>query len=328
MSPPSRSLLNHIVCLHDSFKDLPLSINIDGRTFTVTLKGNRCEFYLYPKFLQSNPNQTCYIKQLNSDVTAFSGWQNYRRAPFSESCLKTLSDKIKTKLELQRLGVKVPTWSNKKDNDISPCIVKKQISSFAADIHGPFNKSSDCNDFFGLSEFFEEFIEGNIVKIWFWKGSPIILESQPMPTITGNGAQTVEELIRIQGGFNKDFLYEDRIDEMLDYYKKTRDEILERDEELLVDFRYGSMLADPELIDDFYTPLKEYPQLQEQIDILANAMKIILCVEEDADYVFTVDAILSDDTQLYVLEVNTNPEIHPYLYQYMARSIQSKISDA
>ena len=100
MSTPNKAFLKHVISLYESFTDLPLDIQIDGRTFTVTLKGKGCEFHLYPKFLISNPNFTCYAHKIHSDVIAFSGWQHYRRPAYPESQQKILSHKTHTVIHI------------------------------------------------------------------------------------------------------------------------------------------------------------------------------------------------------------------------------------
>src|SRR5262249_13067684 len=92
------------------------------------------------------------------------------------------------------------------------------------------------------TEYFEEFIHGDIVKIWYWNTVPVVLEVLPMPTVVGDGKRTLRKLIdaiRVPHMPGNDWPIWQGIAE---FQGLTLDSIVPGGQRVLVDFRYLSAL--------------------------------------------------------------------------------------
>lgn len=274
---------------------------------------------LYPQFIAFTNGVTRYITELNADAARFAGWYPYlnRRWPLA-------SQKLLFKEFAVRNSLRTPEFSTDSAARMDDVLVKRSVSSFAADIQGPFHSSGECALNAAAGEYFERFIRGKIAKIWYWNDLPVCLELQRLPFVTGNGRAPIRQLLRrILGPSHAQRKKNGmrRLVPFLKYEGVTLDSVLESGREQAVDFRYGSRFQDPSHVIDVDLVNSMPPELEAQLRETGEKLWRGIPDPVRADTVFTVDAIVDDDNRLWLLEMNSNPLMHPYLYPVMIGSM-------
>jgi hypothetical protein len=171
-------------------------------------------------------------------------------------------------------------------------------------------------------QYYEVFIPGKILKIWFWNDIFVCLEKQPMAEVIGDGQKTIDSLITERAGeqWTKDKNWRERTKEVLNYYNISFKNIPSYGERQTVDIRYGSPVSnffDIENEVNIYGELSQaYPDLDRLGRLLYNLIKP--CHRLLA---YSVDAILGKEGEIWILEANANPFIHPHLYEQMLLSL-------
>lgn len=313
----NKHLLKHFKFLKDSFGSFASNILLDVNTFTVYAETQGRIITLYPTFLYATDDFIRYESDFHKNVKEFKGWKHY-----PTQTVEGIKNKLETKSYLEECGIVVPRCSTDINCSMQNIIVKREISSFADAISGPFRQASEYRVDRLLGEYYEEFILGSILKVWFWNEQPILVEMQEMPSVIGNGVDTIYELLTSREELRIVFCYE-RVEEVLSYYGLTPDTVLERDREQIVDFRYGSPAARPRPVDEFVCPIDDNSVLQNQLEHLGQVIWDRIQREVEPGFITTADAILDDKNNLYVLEVNGNPEVHPVMYEAIGLHLQN-----
>lgn len=312
--------INHFKALKEAFENIPLAISLDCNTFVVSIKSKNKIFRLIPTFTHIKDGLLQYTAEFSPNIIRFVGWR-----PYPSVTVKPLVDKITTKELLSKHDILLPRWSMG-DDEFSSVIVKRRKSSFADGIHGPYHDTQEYELIDALEEYFEEFIEGEIVKVWYYNENPAYIELQEMPTLIGDGKHTIDDLIQIRAAIYCMEPKYDQINEVLRFHDKNYDTILDPYEELMIDFRYASVMSLPDAIDEYPLPAddRENDELQFQLAKIGKAAYSIIQPEVEHDLVYTVDGILTDNNELYTLEINVNPEVHPYMYKLMAKAMNQQ----
>lgn len=314
-----RNPLNHFRALQQVLSRLRADAFVDPRTFVLRLRVGGATRVLYPQFMAFTEGVTRYITELNADAARFTGWYPYlnRRWPLA-------SQKLLFKEFAVRNSLRTPEFSTDPAARMNDVLVKRSVSSFAGNIQGPFHSSAEHALNTAAGEYFERFVRGRIAKIWYWNDLPVCLEFQRLPFVTGNGRATIRQLLRQRLRRPAPERQEKRMRYLVPFLKYegvTLDSVLESDREQAVDFRYGSRFLDPYYAFDVDLVNSMPPELEAQLRETGEKLWLGIPDPVRADTVFTVDAIVDDENRLWLLEMNSNPFIHPYLYPVMIGSM-------
>jgi hypothetical protein len=321
MSFLKRDLLRHFKWLQTGVLGLGAEAFLDPCTFVLRLRVGETRRVLYPQFLTFTNSVRQYTPSFNSDAAQFIGWCPYvnRRWPLA-------SEKLLFKQFAVRHGLRTPEYSTDANAVMNDVIVKKSVSSFATNIKGPFKSSSDHKLEPATGEYFERFIPGWIAKIWYWEAQPVCMEMEKMPHVRGNGVSTVRGLINarlFQRGRKRGLQH---LEAFLAYQGVGLDTVLAAGQDQTVEFRYGSPLLTPAGARDVDLTKEIRPELEPQLRDIGRKLWLAIPEAVRSNTVFTVDAIVDEHDQIWTLEMNSNPFIHPYVYPTMLQSLFASTS--
>jgi hypothetical protein len=208
-------------------------------------------------------------------------------------------------------------------------IFKGAVGSFGYQIAGPFRCGQpigatyrkDASQAEGI--YAEEFIAGNIIKIWFWGSRSFYAQKHNFPIITGDGSSTVDDLIqkRLQWCGLDWQTYHDRaiVLDCLKFQAIEPGNVIEAGRTLWLDYRYGRNYEPHQGIAfDSDNALPELlKQTGEQIAAMGASLVGLLKKEFNLPVLISVDAMLDADSNLWWLEMNTNPMVPPECYEVM-----------
>lgn len=271
-------------------------------------------FEFQPQFKNRAPEGSWQLTPgLSPHSEGFCGWLPYFNKQWPAACKK---------LEFKRFasdnGIRTPAYwvaSGLLENVVR----KQEISSFGNGIVGPYARVDATSAGHQLhdGEYFESYIAGKVAKILYWNGQPVCLEILEMASVTGDGRQTIKSLLGKVSSFQANRERALSIATcMLEYQGKSMDSVPEKGETILVDHRYGS---------PFYKTTATNtnclagisPELRQQLG--AIGAKLLETIQEPIrkQTAFSVDGILDDSDQLWCVEMNCNPQLHPDIYPTM-----------
>lgn len=312
-----RILLAHFACLHDAVTAAGGTASLDLENFQVKVSIRGETRTVYPQFLARNNGKKYYTPVFSNEVQQLIGWR-----PYAANTAYYFADKMRTKKFVQENGVATPDFSNESNCNLKDVIIKQNVSSFGETIKGPIREASSYQLDEKKQEFFERFTPGWILKIWYWADAPVVFEKQPMPNIVGDGIHTLDELIRIRETKNWVTANREQLRYVLTFYGLSLDTVLPSGQSQLVDFRYGSTLADWFVIEEVRVDGAQNEALVSDLRKIGRLLCDYAPESVANQPVFAVDAIL-DDTALWFLEANANPYVHPMLYKHMVSSFDS-----
>lgn len=310
-----KNLLNHFLALKKAIELCDLKISLDCQSFIATVTDGRSQHKLYPQFISFRDDTKQYVNDLEDDVKFFSGWR-----PYECLTLPTFTNRQLFKQHIKQNKLLTPEHSFDHSTLTKNVIIKSEGSSFSKNIRGPFKSSSNLILDKSKHEYFERFIPGSIIKIWFWNKWPACYETQAMPKVKGDGKKTIEEILELRTFIRRTKIDYRQLFEVLDYFDCDKDTILDDEQLQTVDFRYGSTLARRNAIREFSYPFSEQQQNTFKFQEISDALWPIICDEHNDNLLYTVDAILDSNDQLWILEANSNPMVHPCTYPIMIKS--------
>jgi len=260
-----------------------------------------------------------YAQQLSGNVVFFIGWR-----PYSNRVWPLSFDKRSFKAFCSANGVPVPRlWTRPEDVE-ADVLIKRAVSSFSEGISGPYTPAAVKSSGRALAngEFFEEFILGDILKVWYWNAAPVCLEVIPMPTVTGDGLRTLRQLIKRIKVPHVDCDWEE-CQAIGEYQGLSLDAVVPHGRRALVEFRYQSLL---------HPVATDFPNTNVLAKFAATPLMEQLCRSGEVFWrgipervrqntLFTVDGILDGNGTARFLEINSNPAAHPDVYPAMLEEL-------
>jgi len=317
-----RKLMNHFKALKIATADLPISpiqVSLDIASFKIAIRYKTETYTLYPQFQLWIDGRRKYIESFADNAEFFIGWR-----PYPTQHIPLFSDKLKLKHYLSEQEILTPDFSEKIQMPIEDVVVKSKVSCFGEGVKGPFKNSLEHKLNTKDGEYYEKFIPGEIVKVWFWNNRPVCLECLPMPAVTGDGKSTIKTLIQRRAEQRRRKIDFNQIASVLKYYNKNFDSILTENHRQIVDIRYGSALAEMFSYKEIVFTTNKLPELQASLETIGTALFDAVKKGSVPHLAYTVDAIYTDKSELWVLEANANPFIHPQVYVEMLYDILKK----
>jgi hypothetical protein len=291
--------------------------NMETGALDVRARGRRVE--LLPQFGLFRPGGIGYSQTLLDNTHFFIGWRPYvnRFWPLS-------FDKRAFKAFCRGNGVAVPRQWNRAEEVEADVLIKRGVSSFSEGINGPYSSSAvkASSRAPANGEFFEEFIAGDIIKVWYWNATPVCLEVFPMPTVTGDGTRTLRQLIRRIKVPHADADWS-ALQAIAEYQELSLDSVVPDGRRVLVEFRYQSIL---------HPVSPDFPNLNVLASFAGTPLMEQLCGSGEIFWrgipepmrqntLFTVDGILDRKGTARFVEMNSNPAVHPDAYAQMLQGL-------
>ena len=310
-----KTVIAHFKSLKQAWRDASLFLDIQN--FIVHIEHKKKHYTLLPQFITVFHNQKMQVMEFDDDIQRFIGWRPYtfRSAPL-------LTDKLAFKAWLNTQPFSVPQYSRDPSTHQN-VILKNSLSSYSNLIRGPYRTASDCPFQLEKGDYFESYIEGTITKTWFWNDTPICIEKQPMPMMTGDGHATIKTLVERHLSLWNTTPGWEKIKTVLNYYGKELSTVLKAGEKQCIDFRYASQLRRP---NDTLTVLCKNLENMELINELNKIGSVLwqnIISKHHTELLYSVDGILTNDDQLWILEANANPVVHPLTYDAMSQAMRA-----
>jgi hypothetical protein len=286
---------------------------LDLESFELEVKARHRGFRLYPQFLCNTSGAMRYSPSLGADYAGFVGWLPYRplRWPLA-------ADKPAFKRFLRSAGLCTPAdWADPASTT-SNYVLKQPSGSFGQGIAGPF-RAFDASHAFqpSLSSptlFAEEFIDGDILKLWFWGETPFHAHLHARPTIVGDGVRSAEFLLRDRlGQLSQELgaLTEiEAIRSALAYQEVAIHDVIAHGRAVWLDFRYGRRLAQSPQTE---AEDNDLPRIADGLLALFRHVGRVVSAElrkqVTAPVLYAMDGVLDSDGRVWWLEMNSNPQL-------------------
>lgn len=320
MAASKNNFFDHVRWLRQAALDAGFELIIAGESMQALLRRGERFWALQPRFLATVNGIAQYTPALIDEVTHFAGW-----LPDRSKRWPAASDKLEFKQWAMQVGLRTPVFAMSTSEDFANVVVKQAASSFGAQIEGPFRSSSDYPIEPSRGEYYEQFVDGEIFKVWFWNGTPVCAERDTMPRVTGNGRATFRKLIEERANLMQKSEPSElsrqiaRCAVTLHFFGLSLDDIPAPGTRQLVEFRYGSSLMHPRgrlLLDMRSNVNPRWDELRSAGPILYSAIP----AELRRDTLFTADAIY-DGRHFWWLEMNSHPAVHPLAYPALVASL-------
>lgn len=312
--------LNHLRNVRVWARQHDAHVSLDADTYRVTITRADRAVTLIPRFIMQMESGLAYTNHFGDDDTSFCGWLPYdvKRWPIA-------SDKLAFKQYCEQVGLPIPAYSLQgMQQPGTDFIVKGRQGSFGRGIRGPFRSGSTEAHAVALGhgEFFEQFVKGECAKIWCWNGRPVAMERLTAPFVVGDGVRSLRELLESSGRGSFDVPQPaDKADhDVLAWQGLAVDGVPVLGQRVVLDFRYASpfdrlFTRDRDVLSAQSVSMRA--RLHQTADALAQA--IPSATREHT--IFTLDAVVDADDQLWLLEMNSHPMVHPASYAPMLDSL-------
>ena len=315
--------MDHVRWLRLAAKAQGLEVLVELDSMAAFVRKGEKHWVLYSQFLAEVDGLTRYFPTFTDTATHFAGWM-----PYPNSGWPATRDKLVFKRAAAALGLRVPEFRADDAQEMAEVVVKRSTGSFGEHVHGPFRSSRERALRIADGEYYERFIDGESLKVWYWDGAAVALERDRAPTVTGDGASTLRALIEAQARQGGKLAPEklakllERSADVLRYDGLALEDVLPAGRRQRVEFRYGTPLLrrrDRQNVDLHGNAEPGWHELH----AAALALTSLLPVELRKNALFTVDAIRDGQGRIWFLEMNANPTVHPLVYAHMLQSLQS-----
>jgi hypothetical protein len=313
MAAISFEMLNHFREMNKIIKQFNLNAQIDFEHHLLVIYNADKNHVLFPQFQDKHGNYTC---ELTEDSCYFIGWRPYQMKYWDISTNKELF-----KFLLEDHQIRTPKFSTRRSDNLSDVIIKPKTSSFGIGIKGPIKSSRDYALSEDIGEYFESYIAGDIVKLWFWNHTAYAAEIKPQPTVTGDGQSTIDQLITLHAKTMNKKVDTHNYSDFLSYHNRSLETVLKNGETCPIDFRYKSFLPTGINTTDIKIKNNDFFGNKKQLQKIGFLVQSEAPPEFSTSILYTIDAILDADKNLWILEMNNNPWVHPYLYEPMIKTL-------
>lgn len=315
--PFKRNYLQHALAVSDWIARHGARGGIDSRTqvMEITLRERVVRFY--PQFVVEIGDGTMgFVPALQPNVSGFVSWLPYRGKAWPAA-----QDKLEFKALAQATGMRTPKWTQDAQQARGAVLVKARRSTLGRGQRGPFEVGLGRAEALQLSEgeYAEQFIVGRMVKAWFWNDELAVAEVVEMPTVRGTGSSTVQALIAQACGHAA--AVPRNLEPLLAIQGLTIDTVLPEGSTALADYRYMSVM-NPALHEDRNVRAQIKGSAIEAA-LLAAGRSVLATIPlaDRANTAYSLDGIVDRDGELWLLEANCNPLLHPAFYEVMLDSL-------
>jgi hypothetical protein len=312
-----RNLLNHFKQLQHALSKVEgAEAFLNVTSFVAEVRfGNRVH-QLLPMFVENFDQRTVYTPRFSPGAIRFAGWRPYASRPVPE-----IGKKLQFKTFLKTHGLRHPAYEASLSHGIDCFLIKRDISSFGADIRGPFRSTAGIEIDAGKGDYCEQFVLGEIAKIWFHNTEPVCMELKPMPAVIGDGASTIRNLATSQIFRKKIPVNWSPVEQLVALNGYNLDSVLPEGDQQIIDYRYTSPFLKPKDTREVFRLTEE--KGCDDLRKLGGAVWECLPEVWRTTALYSIDAIRDHEGQLWFLEANFTPFLHPAVYLAMLAGLQS-----
>jgi hypothetical protein len=306
-----RNFLRHALAVRQWMERRRARGNLDPLTFELEVTCDDRTVKFWPCFMESSASGDIqFAPTLGPKVTGFVSWKPYRSKAWPIA-----QDKLAFKDFAREHGV--PTPEHAAAALPVPYLVKARRSSLGAGQRGPFPAGAPVELVEG--EYCERFIFGSLVKAWFWNTTLIAAEVVEMPTLVGDGKRPLRQLLRARLGLSAKL--PERIHHLAALQGLDLDRVVPHARKVVADYQYMSPM-NPSITRD-YNVRDELKGTSVGLTLEAAGRACVLGIPEAmrADTVFSLDGVVDSSGQLWFLEANCNPLLHPACYEHLLEAL-------
>lgn len=321
MLPINTLFLDHVRWLRRAAKAHGAEVLVELDSMRAFVRHAGRHWVMHPQFLTTIEGRPRYIAVFSDAATHFAGWKPYPHNGWPAS-----KDKLVFKRAARQLGLAVPDTALDDAGEWRDVVVKRAVGSFGEHVHGPYRSSTERPLKVAEGEFYEKFIEGENLKVWYWGSQVIGMERDSVASVVGDGASSIRELI------------DRHLAQVLRFTEAKLDRLLSRSTDLLrfdgldmdhvlragqvqrVEFRYGSDLMkrdDREVVDLQHDTSPQWEALRAAGPLLRR----MIPDDVPSPTMFAIDAVRTPDGRIFLLEMNSNPIVNPLAYDAMLASL-------
>ena len=319
------NFISHILAIREWLSSCDGRAYLDFDSLKLEIRANgKCVEFL-PQYMFRRDGKIAYTPRLLPEVREFIGWRHYFNRVWPEAV-----DKSAFKRLCADSGLLTPKRYSQSAGVSTDVLIKRSRSSFGEGIVGPLTPGALHASNIALTEgeYIEDFIAGDIAKIWYWNAKPVAIEILPMPSILGDGSSTVDELLRkrILSLKTRRPPEWEVWKAVIGYQGLSLESVLPEGQRLMVDYRYQSGLHSA--AGHYNNALSSFDNtiVQEQLSVASAVFWNAIPANIRLDTLYTVDAIIDAGRKVWFLEMNCNPIVHVDAYPHMFDSL-FEISD-
>jgi hypothetical protein len=308
------NVLNHLQPVRQWAKIHGVRVLLDAETFALSLLAGDLTVRLQPRFLIALEDGSKAYTSYFSSRCRFVGWLPYRIKRWSLA-----SDKLVFKRWCAERGLLVPDGWQEARKPQADYLVKPVHGSFGRGIRGPFRAATPPGPLASGAQqalFCEQFIAGRPAKIWFWNAQPVAMEMVEPPAITGDGLRSIAQMLATPRG-NFDLAYRDGVrGELLAWQGLDMNSIPAAGQVVLLDFLYATPF-DRAVLQSRDSLATQSPGFLQELARAGRLLHAAIPAGLRDATLFTVDAVLDDRDQCWLLEMNSHTVVHPRTYPAM-----------
>jgi hypothetical protein len=291
------------------------ALDMESLKLEVRARGRSVE--LIPQFIMPSGQSISFTPKLVAESTFFLGWR-----PYFHRVWPLAVDKLEFKKYCQENGIATPGWYESAAGVEATVLLKRTRASFGQGLRAPLTPA-DVRSLAvqpAQGEFFEQFVLGDIAKVWYWNDRPACIDVMAMPHVVGDGRRTLKQLIAAIRSSTMPADWQ-TWEAMARFQQLALDQVVDTGRRVLADFRYLSPLHSPGLANQ--NALGKYAGTPVLQALTAAGPKLWETIPEALrdNTMFTADAIIDADQRVWFLEINCNSAVHPDVYPLMFASL-------
>ena len=321
MLPSKSSFIDHVRWLRRAAAAHGAQVLVELDSMRAFLRKDGRHWVLHPRFSTEVDGIPRFFTTFADEADHLAGW-----APAQPPAWPTAKDKLTFKRSAKRVGLAVPDCAVDDGAEIADIVVKRAFDSFGQHVHGPFRSSAERPIRVEEGEYYERFVEGRALKVWYWNSRPVALERDASPVVVGDGHSTLRTLIQDRVR-TRPRITPNRLDRILSrcstllhYDGLTLDDIPAKGRTHRVEFRHGCEvmeLSDRETVDLRGDPDPQWRELHDAGAKLAQ----LLPEGMSNGAMYTVDAVQDANGRIWLLQMTAQPVVHPLVYDPLVRSL-------
>jgi hypothetical protein len=317
------SLLDHVKWLRRAVLAAHAEFLVAGDTMQALVRRGPRHVTLHPRFQTRAGGEILVTPRLHDETDAFLGWLPYASRHFPLG-----ADDAAFRRLARSLGLRAPELFTKRPSSKVALVVSRATAAPVRQVDGPFRSPEDHPVELQPGEHYEQFVEGELLRAWFWNETPICAERDTTPFVVGDGTSTIRELIIRR--MDEETLLSVRDREVLltrsavvlRYHDQTLGTVLPEGARQRIEVGYG--VSPPLARDDRHLlDLRSGPE-PAWLPSLRDAGRRLLGAMPEAvraGSLFTVDAILDAEQDVWLLSMNGHPTVHPLAYPVMIENL-------
>lgn len=324
MQASRTNFLDHLRWLREAARVAGADFLVAGHTFHALLRLGDRSWILEPRFVSGGGDLCREVPELEDAVLAFGGW-----LPYPMRTWDVAEDRVRFNALMRKRGVPVSELVFDEAPELENVLVRSVLDERRSIALGPFRRANEYPLDQQRGEYYERYVRGPHLRLWYWTGQLVCGEMYAMPTVRGNGMSTVRELIAERALHDRPWPEEDltelmeRVGACATFHGSGLGAVLPAGATAIVDHGIESPLMHPS--DRRIVDLRDATDAG-WVGVARKAGTEVLASsppEWRAGTLFALEAVLDEKGSLWIVGLDANPPVHPVAYPIMVRSLLS-----